>query len=383
MKKLNAALIGYKFMGRAHSNAFRQVNHFFDADALIVPRVLCGRDEKAVSAAADKFGFESYATDWKELMKRDDIDFVDITAPSNAHMEMALMAAEEKKNIFCEKPLAMTSVEAKQMWKAADKAGIVHQVGFNYRFVPAIQLAKKLINEGKLGEIYHFRGLYLQDWILDPDFPLVWRLDKNVAGSGSHGDINAHIIDLARYLVGDFKKVMGMQKTFIKKRPIVESMDGLSASGTGSGMMGDVTVDDASIFMTEFKNGALGTFEATRFAAGNRNGMSFEINGSKGSIRFYFQQMNELQYYNAEDPSNQQGFKTISVTEAEHNYVGAWWPPGHIIGYEHTFVHEMYEFVQAISNSNQAYPDFEDGYMCCKVLDAVDTSIKERQWIDV
>jgi predicted dehydrogenase len=383
MMKLNAGLIGYKFMGRAHSNAFRQVNHFFNADALIVPKVLCGRNEKSVADATAKFGFETYETDWKSLMKRDDIDFIDITAPSNAHMEMALMAADEKKHVFCEKPLAMTADDAKLMWKAAEKAGVVHQVGFNYRFVPAVRLAKRLIDEGKIGDIYHFRGLYLQDWILDPGFPLVWRLDKNVAGSGSHGDINAHIIDLARFLVGDFKKVMGMQKTFIKKRPVVESMDGLSASGSESGKFGDVTVDDASIFMTEFENGALGTFEATRFAGGNRNGMSFEINGSKGSVRFDFQQMNELQYYNTGDPDYEQGFKTISVTEAVHQYADAWWPPGHIIGYEHTFVHEMYEFVQAIANDKPVYPDFKDGYMCCKVLDAVDTSIKERQWINV
>jgi len=383
MKKLNVGLIGYKFMGRAHSNAYRQVNHFFNADAYIVPKVLCGRDEQGVMAAADKFGFEAYETDWKSLVKRDDIDFIDITAPSNAHMEMVMAATEEKKNIFCEKPLAMTADEAKLMWNAAKSAGIVHQVGFNYRFVPAIRLARRLISEGKLGTIYHFRGLYLQDWIVDPNFPLVWRLDKKVAGSGSHGDINAHLIDLARYLVGDFKKVMGMQKTFIKKRPVVESMNGLSASGSSSGKMGDVTVDDASIFMTEFKNGALGTFEATRFAAGNRNGMSFEINGSKGSVKFDFQRMNELQYYNAEDPSYQQGFKLISVTEAEHEFAGAWWPPGHIIGYEHTFVHEMYDFVQAICNKTEASPDFEDGYICCKVLDAIDTSIKEGQWINV
>lgn len=383
MKKLNAGLIGYKFMGRAHSNAFRQVNHFFDADAYIVPRTLCGRDKDAVKAAAFKFGFETYESDWKKLVKRDDIDFVDITAPSNEHMEMALMAADEKKHVFCEKPLAMNATEAKTMWEAAEKAQIVHQVGFNYRFVPAIRLAKRLIDEGKLGTLYHFRGLYLQDWILDPDFPLVWRLDKNVAGSGSHGDINAHIIDLARYLAGDFKKVMGMKKTFIKRRPVVESMDGLSASGNSSGKMGEVTVDDASIFIAEFNNGALGTFEATRFAGGNRNGMSFEINGSKGSVKFDFQRMNELQYYNVDDPSYQQGFKIISATEAEHEYAGAWWPPGHIIGYEHTFTHEMYEFVQAISNKHRVHPDFQDGYMCCRILDAVDTSIKEGQWINV
>lgn len=383
MKKLNAGLIGYKFMGRAHSNAFRQVNHFFDADAWIVPKALCGRNENSVSSAAEKFGFEGYETDWKKLIDRNDIDFIDITAPGNSHMEMVLYAVSKGKNVFCEKPLANTAEDAKKMWKAAKDAGIKHQVGFNYRFVPAIQLAKRLIEEGRLGQIYHFRGLYLQDWIVDPDFPLVWRLDKAVAGSGAHGDINAHIIDLSRFLVGDLKKVMGMQKTFIKKRPVVETMDGLKASGSAEDKMGDVTVDDASIFMAEFNNGALGTFEATRFANGRRNGMSFEINGSKGSVRFEFEKMNELRYYNNEDPSFERGFKTISVTEDEHKYAGYWWPPGHIIGYEHTFVHEMYEFVQAIMNDTDTSPDFEDGYMCCRVLDAVENSIKEGHWIDV
>jgi len=382
MKKLNVGLIGYKFMGKAHSNAFRQVNHFFDADALIVPKVLCGRNEEAVKRASSKLGFESYETDWKKLVKRDDIDFIDITTPGNMHMEMALYAIENKKHVFCEKPLANSSEDAYIMWKSAEKAGIKHQVGFNYRFVPAVQLAKKLINDGKLGTIYHFRGLYLQDWIVDPDFPLVWRLDKDVAGSGAHGDINAHIIDLSRFLVGDMKKVIGMKKTFIKKRPLVESMDGLKASSVGN-EYGEVTVDDASVFMTEFKNGALGTFEATRFANGRRNGMSFEINGSKGSIKFEFEKMNQLQYYNCDDPSSERGFRTISVTEDEHKYAGYWWPPGHIIGYEHTFVHEMYEFVQAISHDTDTTPDFKAGYECCRILDAVDTSISEGQWIDV
>lgn len=383
MKNLNAGLIGYKFMGRAHSNAFRQVNHFFEADAKITLKALCGRDESAVKQAADKFGFESYETEWKQLIDRDDIDFVDIAAPGNLHTGMALYAASKKKNIFCEKPLANTAKDAFTIWQAAESAGIKHQVGFNYRFVPAILLAKKLISEGRLGTIYHFRGLYLQDWIVDPLFPLVWRLDKNIAGSGAHGDINAHLIDLAHFLVSDMKKVIGMKETFIKKRPIVETMDGLKASGTFDSKYGDVTVDDASIFMTEFNNGALGTFEATRFATGHKNGMSFEINGSKGSVKFEFEHMNELQYYNNEDPSSERGFRVISVTEDEHTYAGNWWPPGHIIGYEHTFVHEMYEFVQAIVNDTQTTPDFEDGYKCCAVLDAVDKSIKEGQWINV
>lgn len=383
MKKLNAGLIGYKFMGRAHSNAFRQVNRFFNADAGIILKSICGRNEAAVSTAAEKFGFESYDTDWKCLINRDDIDFIDITAPSDRHLDIALGAVENKKHVFCEKPLAMTAKDAKIMWLAAKKAGVKHQVGFNYRFVPAICLAKRLIDEGKIGRIFHFRGLYLQDWIVDPDFPLVWRLDKNIAGSGALGDLNAHIVDLSRYLIGDIEKVMGMQKTFIKKRPIVESMDGLKASGTGTKEFGEVTVDDASLFLAEFRNGALGSFEATRFASGRKNSMSFEINGSKGSIKFDFERMNELQYYNNDDPSYQRGFKLISVTEDEHEYTGTWWPPGHVIGYEHTFVHEMYEFIQSLANDTPASPDFKDGYECCKILDAVEKSAKEREWIDV
>ena len=383
MKNLNAGLIGYKFMGRAHSNAFRQVNHFFNADTTITLRAICGRDETSVRDAAGKFGFESYETDWKKLIDRDDIDFIDITSPGNVHHEMAMYATEKKKHVFCEKPLANDSAKALEMWQAAEKAGVRHQVGFNYRFVPAVLLAKKLIDEGRLGTIYHFRGLYLQDWIVDPSFPLVWRLDKKVAGSGAHGDINAHIIDLARFLVGDMKKVIGMQKTFIERRPLVESMDGLRASVSAKASMGDVTVDDASVFMAEFDNGALGTFEATRFATGRKNGMSFEINGSKGSVKFEFERMNELQYYNNDDPASERGFRLISVTEDTHAYAGNWWPPGHVIGYEHTFVHEMFEFVQAIANDKATTPDFKDGYECCRILDAVDNSIKEGQWIYV
>ncbi|MFO7612641.1 MAG: Gfo/Idh/MocA family oxidoreductase [Clostridia bacterium] len=383
MQTLNAGLIGYKFMGRAHSNAFRQVNHFFDAKAKIGLKSICGRDEESVSAAAGKFGFESYNTDWKTLIKRDDIDFVDITAPGNMHMEIAMMAAAEKKHVFCEKPLAMNAREAKEMWIAAEAAGIRHQVGFNYRFVPAIRLAKRLIDEGKIGTIYHFRALYLQDWIVDPEFPLVWRLDKKIAGSGANGDINAHIIDLARYLAGDIERVVGLQKTFITKRPIVEMMDGLRATGVDSSIYGDVTVDDATLFLAEFENGALGSFESTRFATGRKNSMSFEINGSKGSIKFEFERMNELLYYNNDDPSYQRGFKLISATESEHEYAGNWWPPGHIIGYEHTFVHEMYEFVQAIAGGSNASPDFKDGYECCRILDAIDISAAEREWVNV
>lgn len=369
-------------MGRAHSNAFRQVNHFFDADLHIIPKALCGRDKEAVSKAADKFGFESIESDWKALIDRSDIDFIDITTPGDSHAEIAIAAAEKGKHVFCEKPLANNASDAKKMLDAVQKAGVVHQVGFNYRFVPAVRLAKRLIDEGKLGEIYHFRGLYLQDWLIDPNFPLVWRLEKNRAGSGAHGDINAHIIDLARYLVGDIKKICGMQKTFIKQRPLVDFMDGLTASGSDS-EKGEVTVDDMTSFLAEFDNGSAGIFEATRFANGRRNGMSFEINGSEGSVKFEFENMNELLYYNNNDPSYQRGFKRISVTEEEHDYCKYWWPAGHTIGYEHTFVHEMYEFVQSISKGTAVFPDFKDGYECCRILDAVEKSADEGRWVEI
>ena len=383
MKHLNAGMIGYKFMGKAHSNAYRQVNHFFDAPYKINLTAICGRNESALIKSMETFGFDSYETDYRKLIERDDIDFVDITAPSNAHKEIALCAIENKKHIFCEKPLALNAKDAKEILDLATKNNIKHQVGFNYRFTPAIRLAKKLIDEGKLGTIYHFRGLYLQDWIINPDFPLVWRLDKNICGSGANGDINSHIIDLARYLVGEFDRVIGTNKTFIKKRPIVENMTGLSGSKTKSNIMGDVTVDDSTLFLAHFKNGAIGSFEASRFATGRKNDMSFEINGSKGSIKFEFEKMNQLQYYNNDDDEYSKGFKTIQVTESVHDYTANWWPVGHIIGYEHTFVHEFYEFIQSISNDTMPVPNFFDGYMCNLILDSIDLSIKEKAWIKI
>lgn len=380
---LNVGLVGYKFMGKAHSNAFQRVGMFFEPSMDIRMKAICGRDEEWVKQAAQQFGWESYETSWEKLVQRDDIDMVDITAPSNVHKEIALAAANAGKHVFCEKPLALTLKDAREMLEAAEANGVRHQIGFNYRFAPAVQLAKKLIDEGKLGTIYHFRGLYLQDFIVDPDFPLVWRLDKEVAGSGALGDLGAHLIDLARFLVGDFDKVIGMSKTFIKERPIVEKMTGLSAKAQDSAAMGKVTVDDATLFLAEFKNGALGSIEATRFAQGHRNGMSFEINGSKGSVRFELERMNELQYYNADDEEGTQGFRLIQATEGSHPYMQAWWPAGHIIGYEHTFVHEFYEFVEAIATGRKANPDFTDGVKCSQVLEAVETSIEEKQWIEV
>lgn len=380
---LNVGLIGYKFMGKAHSNAFQRIGMFFDPAVNIGMKCICGREEAWVRESAKKFGWESYETSWEKLMNREDIDMVDITAPSNAHKEIALAAAEKGKHIFCEKPLALNLKDAREMLNAVRNKGVKHQIGFNYRFAPAIQLAKKLVDEGKIGRIFHFRALYLQDWIIDPDFPLVWRLDKKVAGSGSLGDLGAHCIDLARFLVGDFDRVIGMNKTFIKERPLVGKMTGLSAQAQENAPKGEVTVDDTTLFLAEFKNGAVGSFEATRFANGHRNGMSFEINGSKGSILFEFERMNELKYYSADDEVGVQGFRRIQVTEPGHPYAGAWWPAGHVIGYEHTFVHELYEFVQAIALDKKTVPDFEDGVKCSQILEAVDVSITERQWIKV
>jgi len=383
MKKINVGLLGYKFMGKAHSNGYTKLPMFFDLPAEIVKKAICGRDKEWVAEASKKLGWESYETSWEKFVSRDDLDVIDITAPSNFHKEAAISAAENKKHVFCEKPLALNVKDAREILAAVEKHGVKHQIGFNYRFAPAVQLAKKLINDGKIGEVYHFRGNYLQDFIIDPNFPLVWRLDKAVAGSGSHGDLGAHVIDLARYLVGDFKRVMGMQKTFIKKRPIVERMTGLSGSSSENAEYGDVTVDDATLFVCEFENGALGNFEATRFAAGHSNDMSFEINGSKGSIKFDLLRINELEYFSREDEPGLQGFRKIQVTEDIHPYGQYWWPTGHVIGYEHTFVHEFYEFFQAILQDKPTSPDFYDGMKCCQVLEAVEKSAEAGAFVDV
>ena len=383
MKKINVGLLGYKFMGKAHSNAYSKLGMFFDLEAEIVKKAICGRDEKWVAEASKKFGWESYETSWERFVAREDLDAIDITAPSNFHKEAAIAAAENKKHVFCEKPLALNVNDAREILATVKLHGIKHQIGFNYRFAPAIQLAKKLIDDGKIGQIYHFRGSYLQDFIVDPSFPLVWRLDKSVAGSGSHGDLGAHVIDLARFLVGDFSRVMGIQKTFIKKRPIVERMTGLSGSASENAEYGDVTVDDATLFVSEFENGALGSFEATRFASGHKNDMSFEINGSKGSIKFDLLRINELEYFSRDDESSVQGFRNIQVTQDMHLYAANWWPAGHVIGYEHTFVHEFYEFFKAILQDKPTSPDFYDGMKCCQVLEAVEKSAEEGAFVDV
>lgn len=382
-KSVRVGMIGYKFMGKAHSHAYKDLPMFFPDAPKPVMKAICGRNEAGVARAAEQFGWESFETDYRKLLEREDIDLIDINAPSNAHKEIVLAAVRAGKAIFCEKPLALTLADAREMLKAVEDAGVPHMVGFNYRFAPAVRLAKKLVEEGRLGRIHHFRAWFLQDWIVDPDFPLVWRLDKEVAGSGSHGDLGAHLIDLAHYLVGDMAEVIGMSETFVKERPVAASMTGLSAKGSKDAPKGPVTVDDATLFLARFANGALGSFEATRFAPGHRCTNSFEINGSKGSVKFDFERMNELQVYFTDDAPDVQGFRRVLATDAPHAYMDAWWPAGHTIGYEHTFIHEVLELMEALGEGRQPVPDFRDGVKCQQVLEAVDVSIAERRWIRV
>jgi predicted dehydrogenase len=380
-KKMGVGLVGYKFMGKSHSNAYRQVGHFFP-DIPIVPELtaLCGRDEANVKQAATDMGWNGYETDWKKLVTRKDIGLIDVSTPGDSHAPIAIAAAGEGKHVFCEKPLANTLKEARAMAEAVKKNGVVGMVNFNYRRVPAVQLAKRIIQEGRIGKIFHWRAVYLQDWIMDPNFPLVWRLQKDIAGAGTLGDLGAHSIDLARMLVGEIAEVTGMTETFIKKRPLMSgTTSGLGAAASAE--MGDVTVDDAALFMTRFTNGAVGTFEATRFANGRRNYNSFEINGSKGSIVFNLERMNELQVLFNDDAADVQGFRTILVTEGVHPYMSNWWPAGHIIGWEHTFTHGVYDLMCGIDKGVSPEPTFEDGVRCQAVLDAIETSASNKQWV--
>lgn len=385
-KTINVGLIGYKFMGKAHSNAYRQVGPMMQPEAMPGMKVLCGRNEAGVSAAAAQMGWDEYETDWRKLVRRDDIDLVDICTPSGpSHTEIALEAAAAGKHIFCEKPLAASLADARAMLEAAEKAGVKHMVNFNYRRCPAVALAKQMIAEGLLGEIFHWRSVYLQDWIIDPEFPLVWRLDKSVAGSGPLGDLAAHSIDLAHFLLGPIAKVVGMEQTFIDERPVAEEMGGLQA--TGGTARAKVTVEDAVAFLARFESGVFGTFEATRFAAGRKNHNRFEVNGSRGSLVWCMETMNELEYYSREDERSPvgglAGFRLIQATDGSHPYMGSWWPPAHIIGYEHGFTHGVYDLLNAIAGDTPITPDFRDGARCQAVLEAVTQSIDGGGWTAV
>ncbi len=374
MTELNVALIGYKFMGRAHSNAYRQVVPFMSPSLVPRMKVLCGRDAQAVAEAAERLGWEESATDWRDVVGRDDIDLVDIGTPGDSHAEIAIAAAEAGKTVFCEKPLANSVREAEAMLAAVERAGVVHMLCHNYRRTPAVMLAKRMIEAGELGEIYHFRGTYLQDWVVDPELPLLWRFRKEKAGSGALGDIGSHSIDLARLLVGEIVQITGDLETFLKERPLPE--DPLSK--------GPVTVDDAATALVRFASGALGSIEATRLATGRKNYNRVEINGSRGSLAFQLERMNELEVYSESDAAGSRGFRRILVTDPQHHpYICSWWPPGHIIGYEHTFTHTVYDLLEGIASGRSPRPNFEDGVRNQKVLAAWERSAQCRRWEEV
>ena len=358
MRKLNVAIIGHSFMGKAHSNAWRQARAFFALPAEPVLKVACGRDAAALAEFAHRWGWERMETDWRRAVCSDDVDVVDIATPTYLHHPIALEAAQAGKHILCEKPMALNAAQAREMYQAAEQAGVKHFVNHNYRRCPAVRLARRLIEEGRVGRIFHWRAAYLQSWIVDPRFPLLWQLQREAAGSGPHGDLGSHSVDLARYLVGEIRSITGMATNFITERPLP------------GGGRGRVTVEDASFMVLEFANGALGSLEVTRFAPGRKNHNTFEIYGDKGSIRFDFERMNELEFFTSSDPQHAQGFRTILATDGSHDYMSSWWPPGHAIGFEHAFVHGVVDFVAAIANDAPIQPSFHDGTRIAEVLDA-------------
>jgi predicted dehydrogenase len=382
-RELGIGLIGYAFMGKAHSHAWRTAPSFFELPLAPRRRALAGRNGEAARAVAEKFGWEHVETDWRALIARDDVDVVDVCTPGDTHAEIAVAALEAGKHVLCEKPLANSVAEAEAMAEAAKAArarGVRSMVGFTYRRVPAIKLARNLVADGKLGEVRHVRAQYLQDWLIDPQAPLSWRLDKTRAGSGALGDIGAHIIDLTQYITGErIVGVSAIMETFVKERPVAASFDGLA--GTAGEGTGPVTVDDAAIFLGRFSGGALATFEATRFATGRKNAIRIEINGTDGSLAFDFEDMNVLHLLQNSDGAEAAGFRRILVTEPEHPYIAAWWPPGHVLGYEHGFTHQAVDLVTAIAEGRDPEPSFADGLNVQQVLAAVEESAaKDSVW---
>jgi predicted dehydrogenase len=374
---LGVGMLGYAFMGKAHTNAYKTLDYIYTPPPAH-PRLvaIAGRDRARVEAAARRYGYEKAVTDWRDLIDDPEVQVFDNGAPNNLHAEPCIAAARAGKHIICEKPLARDAAEAKRMLEAAQAAGVVHMCAFNYRFVPALKLARDIIAAGRLGRIYHFRARYLQEWIMDPTFGMVWRLDASEAGSGALGDLGTHIIDLARFLVGEPASVNGVTATFINER------------AGASGATQQVGVDDAFVAAVQFENGAIGTLEASRFARGRRNHQVIEINGEKGSIVFNVERLNELEVYLPEEETRQdaQGFRTVLVTEPTHPYVGAWWPQGHIIGWEHSFVHELKHFFDCVTTGRSVGPegaDFEDGYRASVVADAIVQSANSGRRVDI
>jgi len=383
---LGVGMIGYSFMGRAHSNGWRNARSFFTPPALPRLTVLAGRNAEAATQTARQFGWQSVETDWRAVLEREDVDIVDICTPGDSHVEIAVAALEAGKHVLCEKPLANSVEEAERMVAAAEQAeakGIRSMVGFTYRRVPAIAFAKSLVEDGRVGEIRHVRAQYLQDWLVDASSPLSWRLQKERAGSGALGDIGAHIIDLVQFITGEqLTGVSALTETFVRQRPVGDVADGLRASGAGSAEMGDVTVDDAAVFLSRLTGGALATFEATRFATGRKNAIRLEINGSEGSLAFDFEDMNVLQVHSGSGP--EAGFTRVVVTEPEHPYVAGWWPAGHMLGYEHGFTHQAVDFLTDVAQGRSPHPSFRDGLGVQRVLEAVERSAAaESVWTPV
>ncbi len=372
-KKLNIGLIGYGFMGRAHSNAFAKVNHFFDLDHQVVLKAVCARDAGKVKAFAERWGYESAESDWRKLIQRKDIDVIDIATPNNTHAEIAIAAAKAGKWILCEKPLSMNGVEGKKMVDAIQKAKVPNMVWYNYRRVPAVTLAKQLIDEGKLGKIFHYRAKFLQDWTINPDLPqggtALWRLDVKAAGSGVTGDLLAHCIDTALWLNGSMDKVTAVTETFIKQR-----------KHQLTGKVEKVGIDDACAFLARFENGSLATFESTRYARGHKALYTFEINGEHASIFWDLHDLHRLQYFDHRDEGKVRGWRSIHVSDGDQPYMKNWWVPGLQIGYEHSFVHQVADFVKGVEDGKLASPTFKDALETQYVCDAVLKSGKTGQW---
>ncbi|HEY0259739.1 MAG TPA: Gfo/Idh/MocA family oxidoreductase [Lacisediminihabitans sp.] len=380
--RLRVGMVGYAFMGAAHSHAWRTAHRFFDLPLTPELTAVAGRDRQAVTAAAQRQGWRSVETDWRRLIERDDIDLIDICTPGDTHREIAIAALEAGKHVLCEKPLANSVAEAAEMADAARAAaqrGVFAMCGFTYRRTPAVSLAKRFVDEGRLGEIRHVRAQYLQDWLSDAEAPLTWRLDKSKAGSGALGDIGAHIIDMAQWVTGS--SIIGLSailSTFVTERPVGGDLIGLGGKGSSDGAKGPVTVDDAAAFTARFDGGAIGVFEATRFALGRKNAIRLEINGSRGSIAFDFEEMNVLQYFDGGDDAEAQGFRRIIVTEPVHPYVANWWPAGHGLGYEHGFIHQVVDLVNDLAAGRQPHPSFDDALQVQRVLAAVEASASDR-----
>jgi len=375
--EIGVGMLGYAFMGKAHSNAYKKIPYMIYPPPAI-PRLVAisGRNEEGVKEAAQRYGYEGYYTDWRKMLRNDRVQLFDNGAPNIAHSKPCIAAAQAGKHILCEKPLAPTAKTAATMLEAVNKSGVKHMVGYNYRFLPAIRQARQLIENGALGEIYHYRAVYLQEWITDPDFPMSWRLDADVAGSGALGDLGAHIIDLARFLVGEPRRVSALARTFVKERPLPD----------GSGRV-PVGVDDAFVATLEFDNNTIGTIEASRFCPGRKNAMIVEINAARGSIRFNLERLNELEVFWKDDaPRTTQGFHDVLVSEAYHPFWSNWWPHGHMIGWEHTFIHEIAHLLDAIVNDKPVAPygaTFEDGYKCAVICDAILASARTGKSMNI